>query len=163
MEVRDRILDVVEQAIDRISDVVEDTPTPGEAAQSMRRYTRNRELASAAFIAGAPALARAARERIMSRRASRSTFAVIPVTVASRPLLIGTGVVGGVVASALLIRAIRKRRARRTTEITEFDPTRFDLEDEVARMQDEGGDAAGAAEARYRRFVRSGSESTTTR
>jgi hypothetical protein len=160
-EVRERILGAVEQAIDRVSDAT----SPAESAGSMRRYMRNRELASAALIAGAPALARVARERLVTRRARRSAFAIVPATVVSRPFLIGTGVIGGVIASVLVIRAIRRRRAAKhhRPELASFDPTRFDLDDEVARMQDEGGDPAGAASARSRRFVRSGSESTTTR
>lgn len=162
-ELRERILDAVEQAIDRVGTVIEDAPSPSEAAHRMRRHTRNVELASAAIVAGAPALARAAHERIVQRRAAKSVVAFVPVSVAvSRPLLIGSGVVGGVVASALVLRAIRKRRAARhvrETEQSAIDATRFDVDAEVARMQYEGGNPAGSEQAQTRRFVRSGGES----
>lgn len=181
-DVRERVLDLLEQAVDRVSDAVEEAPDPRsralEAARSVGRNTRRSELATAAIVAGAPAVARAIAERVAARRAPvRSTVKAVPAVVLSRPALIGMGIGAVALGGLLAVRFMRRRGStadeheaieeRSSEESSGRVSTTGDQVDEaIARMQDEGGDPGDAehAQAPSRRFVRSGdSDSAPTR
>ncbi len=166
-DLRERIKDIVDDAIERVGDIVDGsdrTGRAGDAARSVGRNAKLVDLAPAAIMAVGPGVVRAMRERAAARRTfATRTLAVVPVAVTRRSMLVGGGAAAGVVAGLLLARwAIKRRAARRRaaedlsiqhdTYVAEIDPKQFDLEAEVERMEDEGGDPSGS---RVRRFVRS--------
>lgn len=157
-DLRARILDAVEQAIDRVEDVVADAPSPKEAAARVRRQ-RVVQQATSAAVAAAPYVARAARSRHVRRNSSRAAR-VAPLALRAHPVLLGIGLAASAVSGVLLFRRLRAQHAstsdatvgasglqRRHDRYVE-DSTRFDLTEEVQRMEDEGGEpSAGASPA----------------
>ncbi len=174
-DVRERILEAVEQAIDRVEDVVQDAPSPKEAADSLRRQRFVRS-AGTTIIAVAPTVARVAKPAMtkvakhrMVRRGSRRAVVVAPFAMRAHPVLLGVGLAATAVGGAFAVRRMLAKRAdSSSTElerahdryVEDFDPTRFNLDEEVERMEDEGGEpSAGSSSSRERRFVRSGNGS----
>lgn len=170
-ELRERVLDIVENMIDRVGDVVDDTTSTSPrdramgAARGIQRHTRGSELASAAAVAAAPAIARAIGERIAARRASTLSVKSVPAVVLSRPALIGLGAGAAIAGGLVAVRLVRRRRRRLEAEKPgeDFDSRTYDVDEAVAQMQDEGGspDGGGHAQRSTRRFVRSPDEYTS--
>jgi hypothetical protein len=180
-DLRERLKDIVEEAVDRVGDLVDRDSASG-AARSVSRNARLADLAPAALVAVGPGVVRALRERHQASRSSAvgSVLAVVPMAVTRRRALMGGGVVAGMVAGVMVARwAYRRRSARRRAAeelamehdayVQSVDPGRFDLEAEVARMEGEGGepasgsgddDAGSAASPSRRRFVRSSSSAS---
>lgn len=168
-ELRERILAAVEQAIDRVEDVVADAPSPKEAADSLRRQRFVRS-AGTTIVAIAPTVAKVAKNRHV-RRSSRRAAAAAPFAMRAHPALMGIGLAATAVGGAMAVRRmLAKRSASSSSELVrahdryveDVDPTGFSLEEEVGRMEDEGGEpSAGAAGSMGGRFVRSNGQRTT--
>jgi hypothetical protein len=170
-DLRERILEAVEQAIDRVEDVVQDAPSPKEAADHLRRQRLVRS-AGTTIVAIAPTVTRMAKNRHV-RRTSRRAALAAPFAMRAHPVLMGVGLAATAVTGALLIRRAIARRAEldSTTSsqlqqaqdryVEDFDPTRFNLEEEVERMEDEGGEPSAGSAAAERRFVRSNGQRAT--
>lgn len=170
-ELRERILEAVEQAMDRIEDVVQDAPSPKEAADSLRRQRFVRS-AGTTILAVAPTVARVARPTVVRvaknrhvRRGSRRAAVAAPFAMRAHPVLMGVGLAATAVGGAFAIRRKLAQRADSSTKelqrahdryVEDVDPTRFSLEEEVERMEDEGGEpSAGSVTGLDSRFVRS--------
>jgi hypothetical protein len=169
-ELRERILAAVEQAIDRVEDVVQDAPSPKEAADHIRRQKLVRT-AGTTIVAIAPTVARAAKNRHV-RRGSRRAAVAAPFAMRAHPVLLGVGLATTALTGAIMIRRALARRAagddsRSELELAheryveDFDPTRFNLEEEVERMEDEGGEPSAGSAGQTRRFVRSNGQRAT--
>ncbi len=169
-DLRERVFDTLEEAIDRIGDLGDPRSGVLDAAAGVRRHSRLSDLGVAVLVATGPAIFRALRERFTRPSPRARVIAAVPVIVTRRPVLIGGGVFAGLLAGFFLARAIRRTRAAERgdeqqllAEHEEYaasvDPSSFDIDREVARMQDEGGEPDGAESARggrRRRFARSG-------
>ncbi len=168
-ELRERILEAVEQAIDRVEDVVQDAPTPKEAADSLRRQRFVRS-AGTAIVAAGPTVARMAKSRRL-RRGSRRAALAAPFALRAHPVLMGIGLATTAVTGALLLRrALAKRSGSESSSelelahdryVEDFDPTQFNLDEEVERMEDEGGEPSAGSAATDRRFTRSNGQRAT--
>lgn len=163
-DLRGRVLDLFEQVLDRMGDVVEEAPerraNAMDAARSVGRQVRSSEIASAAVVAGAPAVARAISERVASRRSAAAAVKTVPAIVLSRSAVLGLGVGAVALGGYATYRIVRRRRASGASEGSgQVEHVRDELDDAIARMQDEGGEPAGSGEEPppSRRFVRAGS------
>jgi hypothetical protein len=177
-ELRERVFDAVEVALDRVDDVPHARDAVLDMARNVRIDSRRAELARAAIVAGAPSVLRAARTRLARRHAPRG-LRVVPVVIVSRPFLVGAGVVGVAITGALVVRSVRaRRRARQELAVEQpidvahdayvesVDPESFDLEVEVERMDSEGGvaqEGSSSEEPASRRFARSAARGASTR
>jgi hypothetical protein len=156
--IRARVMDAVEDALDRAEDALKDAPSASEAADRVR-HSRAVEAASTAVVAGVPIAFRALRTRATRKHAVKAARFAAPKVVRAHPVLLGAGLVGGALFG---IRTARRLRARRMTD-TELQGqelasgARFDLDEEVARMEGEGGEPGASApvSTSRRRFVRS--------
>lgn len=156
-EVRDRILDFVEQVVDRTSTVIEDAPTPGEAARRVRR-SRAIEVTSGALATALPIGLEYLRDRradVAAMSTPAKTAIVLrtaPKALRLHPAVTGIALAGGVAGAAMLVRKrVKARRAEQALRdrgvvaagddfSSQADSNRFDLDEEVARMADEGGE-----------------------
>jgi hypothetical protein len=149
---RARIIEVVEGAIDQVDTLLSDArrPTADDAREVVERVRESHvvERAGALVAAGAPLAMRFARTQ-MNRRNAKRAVRVMPVFVRTHPLLFGASVVGGALLGMELLTRRRGRddapesteRLTRKADRRAAIATGFDLEEEVARMEDEGGDA----------------------
>ena len=163
-ELRSRIMDAVEEAIDRAESAVHDAPSPKEAAERVKT-SRVGEATTAAIAAGLPIVISAVKGRAKGKAARRAAK-VAPLAARSHPMLLGAAMVGGV---ALGLAAMR-RRAAMAAKTSSGDAhyelsrdARSELKDDVARMEGEGGDL-GAYDAEpkpLRRFVRAVDDAAT--
>lgn len=171
-DLRERILDAVEQAIDRVEDVVSDAPSPKQTADRLRRQRVVRS-AGTTIVAIAPTVARVARNRHV-RRGSKGAVRLAPHALRAHPVLMGVGLaaaaLGGVAllrrrraASQLATASNRSLERAHDSYVEDVDASHFDLTEEVERMEDEGGEpSAGSAPAgRDRRFARSNGQRAT--
>lgn len=168
-ELRERILEAVEQAIDRVEDVVQDAPSPKDAADGLRRQRFVRS-AGTTIVAIAPTVARVAKNRHV-RRGSRRAAVAAPFAMRAHPVLVGVGLAATAITGALMLRrAIVKRNSANAGNelvqahdryVEDVDPTRFSLEEEVERMEDEGGEPSAGSAGSDRRFVRSNGQRAT--
>lgn len=167
---RERILEAVEQAIDRVEDVVSNTDVPSASDTAKRvRKTRAWEMAGTAVAAAGPTVVRAARNRHVRRHSTRAAR-IAPLAVRSHPVLLGVSLAIAAVAGFGIAKRLKARHAsegagllRAHDRYTEgVDSSDFSLTEEVSRMEDEGGDPGaydGTPASRSRRFVRSGNGS----
>lgn len=169
-EMRERILEAVEQAIDRVEDVVKDAPSPKEAADNLRKQRIVRS-AGTTMVAIAPAVARAARNRRL-RGGSRRAALAAPFALRTHPVLMGVGVAATALTGALLLKRALSRfthgssssdelQEAQDRSVEEFDPTGFSLDEEVERMEDEGGEPGTGSAPSDRRFVGSNGQRAT--
>ncbi|MCW2927877.1 MAG: hypothetical protein JWM86_1845 [Thermoleophilia bacterium] len=161
-ELRDRVLDFVEQVVDRTSGVIDDAPTPSEAARRVRR-SRAIEVASGAIATAVPIgveYLRDRREQVASMSTPAKTALVLrtaPKVLRFHPAVRTVALAGGVAGAALLVRRkIRSRRAERSLQAgsdrfaSQASANRFELDEEVARMADEGGQPSSGRRQRSR-------------
>ena len=126
----------------------------------MRRQ-RFVQAAGTTVVAIAPTVTRLARNRHV-RRGTRRAAVAAPFAMRAHPVLMGVGLAATAVGGAFAVRRALARRAASgsPTElerahdryVEDVDPTRFSLEEEVERMEDEGGEPS--AGSTNRRFVR---------
>lgn len=147
----ERAKDLVEDVIDRVENAVDDRPGARSAASDLRRNSRTGDLASAAVVAVAPAVARTLRDRRARRLAKRRTVAVV----LARPVLLGGGLAAATFGGWAIMRLARRLRGRDPEELQErheafvesADPQSFELEQEVDRMRGEGNGSANGRDA----------------
>jgi hypothetical protein len=164
--IRARVMDAVEDALDRAEDALKDAPSATEAAARVRR-SRAVEAASTAVAAGVPIAVKALRTRATRKHAMKAARFTAPKVMRMHPVLLGAGVVGGALLGLDAARRLRNRRlADSKLQGQELaSGARFDLDEEVARMEDEGGEPgayATGSTSRRNRFVRSGSSNPAT-
>lgn len=163
---RARVLDIVEDAMGQVEDLLHDAPGKDEAvaAAGRVRHSRAVELVGTAVAAGVPIASQLVRRHASRRNATR-VARVMPFVVRTHPVLFGAAVVCGAIVGVELLRRRRAsgdegnwRLLRRAERHQEEAATGFDLDEEVARMEDEGGDpgAYGPVPRHKRRFVRAG-------
>lgn len=175
---RARVMAAVEEAMDRIEDVMHDAPTPREAAGRVLdsraaeaatanaervRTSRAGEATATAAAAALPVVVSFLRDRAKSKAALRAAR-VAPFVFRSNPVLLGASVVGGAALGVAAIRRMRADAAARDEAGGEMSaPARTVLAEEVSRMEGEGGDpgAYDGTPTPLRRFVRAGDEDRT--
>lgn len=161
---RAKVMDVVEEAIDRAEAALHDAPRPSEVAglakQRAERVRRSQtvEAATAALGASMPFIVEAVKRRVTTRNARRAAK-FTPWALRAHPVLFGAAVAGGALIGVAYLRHQRQEQRELTSssggdaglrsahERFEARADGFDLEDEVARMEAEGGEPAGASEA----------------
>jgi hypothetical protein len=154
---RAKLVDVLESAIDQVEALVADAPRPSaeDARQVASRVRESRvvEKVGTAIAAGAPIAMRVARQQ-MNRRNAKRAMRFVPLIARRHPLIFGASVVGGALLGMELLSRARsprdaastKRLAWRADRQAEL-ATGFDLDEEVARMEGEGGDTGAVPRA----------------
>lgn len=104
---RARVMDAVEDALDRVEDAMADAPRPKEVA-TKAKSSRAGELAMAAVTAGLPIVTSALKSRGTRTAAKRAARMAPMVAVRAHPVLLGLSLVGG---AALGVAALRRLRA----------------------------------------------------
>lgn len=153
---RARIIEVVEGAIDQVDTLLADArrPTTEDAKEVVERVRDSRavERAGTLIAAGAPFAVRMARAQ-MNRRNARRAARAMPLLARTHPVLLGASVVGGALLGMELVARRRRgadeepestKRLARRAERQAGRATGYDLEEEVARMEGEGGEPGAA-------------------
>lgn len=149
-ELRERVYSAVEDALARAGNLIDDAPDRDDIVRGVRQRSRSAELAASAALAAAPHALRMARSRVLRGRRSRAAklVAVVPVAVTRRSVF-ATGGVGVALVGGFFVARWAWRRRQAAMDASRgagvIDGT--DLELQVERMEDEGGEPAGSAVA----------------
>jgi hypothetical protein len=153
-DLRDRILEIVGDAVDQVGAALEEAPKPtmDDARDAAERVRTSHvvEAAGAAIAAALPLAARVARRQV-NRRNARHAATALPFIMRRHPVVMGASLVGGALLGLELLHrrrapsdSARTRRLARRADAQAGIATGFDLDEEVARMEGEGGEPSAA-------------------
>lgn len=142
---RSRVQGIVEEAVDQVEHLLKEAPTAKDAREAAEhtaekvRSSRAMETAVGLVAAGAPAAAHFARSQLNRRNARRASKA-FPSVVRTHPLVIGAAVAASAIVGVELLRRRRSSGGGLLGRGNAKPATGLDLDEEVARMEGEGGD-----------------------
>ncbi|MEO6867348.1 MAG: hypothetical protein ABI200_04945 [Gaiellales bacterium] len=129
-EIRSRVMDAVEQALDRLDDVVSDAPSASEASSRLRNSAAV-NAASTFVVASIPAAVSALRSRATRTSTSRAAR-MVPSVVRIHPMIFGVAVLGGAAVGIVIVRTRARKKEEQAIEEQRA------LDKAKARMEGEG-------------------------
>lgn len=150
---RERLQAMVGEAVDQVERAWSEAPSASDAkAAAGARVEQVRDSRAIETLAGlaataAPVVAGFARRQV-NRRNARHAAKALPLVVRAHPVLMGATIAAGALVGVELLRrrhlasngATERRLQRRADARRSSLATGFDLDEEVARMEGEGGD-----------------------